>query len=332
MGVTGSEFSVGIVGAGHIATVLHMPVIEKMERTRIAYVADIAKAKAERALLGYSGEAVGIDGASSRLPDCDLALITTPVGVRAPYITEFGQRGVPILTEKPFAPDLRTHRKFVDASDTITCNYQYINFSPTRQAARLANTSVFGDLERVEISQGLAPVSGLGTDHYRGNVELSGGGVLVESGCHTFSQLVHIFEDLSVVAAELEWTGNIDVAAKLQLKAASADGQVPIDYRLSMVEPLPTMFRFVFENATVGFDHTDAESVLEITENGEPVTALEPEAAWATSGKEAVYLKWQRFLDDLEEDASDSRRTTMRRVTELLDETYDLAGDRRGLE
>ena len=332
MGVTDSEYAVGIVGAGNIATVLHMPIIENMDRTHIAYVSDIDKGKAERALLGYSGEAVGIDDASSGLPDCDLALITTPVGVRAPYITEFGRRGIPILTEKPFAPDLRTHREFVDASETIACNYQYVNFSPTRQAAQLANTTAFGELERVEISQGLAPVSGLGTDHYRDDVELSGGGVLVESGCHTFSQLVHIFEDLSVVAAELEWTGTIDVAATLQLEAATAEGRVPIDYRLSMVESIPTTFRFVFENATVSFDHTDAESVLEVTEDGEPVVALEPKAAWATSGKEAVYLNWQRFLDDLEEDASPLRQSMMHRVTELLDETYERAGDRRELQ
>ena len=328
-------YDVGVVGAGHIASAVHLPILSNMDETRVGYVADIQRERAERALLGYSGNPVEISGNPSALPECAVALVATPVGVRSEYIEEFSRRGTPVMTEKPFAPDRSTHREFIAENNRMACNYQYVNFSCTRQARSVLETALFGDLEAVDISHGLVPVSGIGPGHYRTDVELSGGGVLVESGCHGFSQIAHIFEDCSlrVTDAEITWQESIDVEADVHLMAETADRTVPIRYRLSMTRPLDTEFRFVFENAEVRFDHTDAESTLTVEGSGDATgLTVERDPEWAITGKEATYLNWRAFLRELQRgDTFDVEGQTELTVTELIAATYEQAGDRRGL-
>lgn len=98
--------SVGVIGAGFVAQEYHLPVLSELSETEITYVADIDPEAARDATSPFGSRALGIDDPAT-LPECDVALLTVPVGYREPYIQEFGTRGTPILSEKPFAPMLK---------------------------------------------------------------------------------------------------------------------------------------------------------------------------------------------------------------------------------
>src|SRR5215510_6000464 len=106
---------VGIVGAGDITGLVHLPVLKNYGDVHIAWIADL-DAQRVRAL----GRVFEIDGQivlrrekEIQLPSCDIALLATPVYARRPYLEYFSARGNAVLTEKPFSLSVDEHQSFL---------------------------------------------------------------------------------------------------------------------------------------------------------------------------------------------------------------------------
>ena len=98
-----NKLEVGIIGAGSITTTLHLPLLASMENIKLKYIADINEPEDLAKI--YKINSYNVENLK-KLPDCDIILIATPVGVRSDYIKEFSSRNIPIFTEKPFAINL----------------------------------------------------------------------------------------------------------------------------------------------------------------------------------------------------------------------------------
>lgn len=331
----GARRKLGIVGAGWISTVYHLPILDSMDRVELAYIADIDGTKARYASDAYGGEAIET-GDPSDLPDCDVALLAIPVGARTQYIEELGQRGSAVFCEKPFAMNTAMHESFLEALEDIFCNYQRTCYSAVNQVRTLVDSRTFGALEEVVIHEGMVGGAdkGIGPGHYRTDLSLSGGGVLIEVGCHGLSEIVHILDGwkLAVEAADIVWNAEFDTDVEATIVASSGNRTVPVDFRVSTIRNLGKRARFSFENGEVRFNPFDSETPLAVQTDGEERFAFELDESWATTHHQGVYLRWQQFLDDVDGEKTRPHVRTAPEVTELIDGIYGQADRTRPLE
>ena len=146
-----SDIRIGIIGAGGITSSVHLPLLSCIDNVNIEFLADTADPT--ELATSYSTTPIKINDISN-LPDCDIALLAIPVGVKNDYIEEFAKRDYYIFTEKPFALDLKTHELYLKMSKKITCNYMRKFYNSTRQIKDIISSDIFGSIEKMSVVEG----------------------------------------------------------------------------------------------------------------------------------------------------------------------------------
>jgi predicted dehydrogenase len=294
----------------------------------VAFVADVDRSQVSTLARSYGTRAVVIEDPSS-LPDCDIALLATPVGVRERYIGEFERRDIPVLAEKPFAPDPETHQSFLNRLETVSCNYLRLCFSPTRQARTLVTSGLLGQVRQVECSEGnIVGATGRSQDDYQTDPSLSESGVLLERGSHIMSQLLYVLtpSGISIEQAELITDDGYDVDVTAQLITDIGNQSVPVQFDLSRIRPVSNQFRVVFENGSATFNIDTPNSPVELETNNELVGNLALDERWATTFAQSAYLRWRQFLSKISSDNEYPETiATGPGVTQLIADLYDTA-------
>lgn len=318
---------VGVVGTGNIAQRIHLPLLSVMKNIKLEYVADVSDPARIAERYQVKGIVIGED--VSVLPDCDIALLATPVGVRGRYIREFSKRGTPIFSEKPFAANTREHDRFVELSRKVSCNYMRTCYSATNQVKSILEAEMFGSLRSIEVGEGgIAGPTGKGSSHYQSKIELSGGGVLMERGCHTLSQLTHILSGpgMKVTNASILNQGQFDVEAQSTIEIAKY-GFVELVYTITMVRPIHNLAKFVFDRAEVSYEHNQPGSVVKVRPRSHSDSSscfeIMPDKGWARTDAQAYFLKWNSFLDKIRsEEKIDAKKETSYDTTRLITDIY----------
>lgn len=310
-----------------------MPVLSSIDFVNVKYLADVRSPK-ELADYYRTG-CIEIGDDISTLPDCDVVLLAIPVGVRGKYMREFSRRGTAVFSEKPFALNLESHNELMELSRQVTCNYNRTCFSSIRQLRELVTSGIFGQVKGAFISEGpeggILGATGVERKHYRSNTELSGGGVLMETGCHTLSELTYVLGDyyVSVLDAQVISQHDLDVHVQAELRV-TGDVAFTLKFEIGLLKPLKNVCRFVFDTAVIEFDHTDPNSTLRLTPTSTKCSwTLTPSAAWAQTLFQSHYLKWKMFLDKLlRKEEIDTKRETSLDTTRIITEIYSKGSSR----
>lgn len=292
-----SKIEVGVIGAGGISSTVHLPLLSYIENIKIKFIADIFEPK--ELAKSYHTKSIKINDITN-LPNCDIVLLATPVGAREEYIREFSKREIPIFTEKPFAIDLETHKNFLKMSKKITCNYMRVYYNSTRQIKNIITSRIFGSLKKVTITEGgIIGKTGRGKDSYQANTKLSGGGILMELGCHTLSQLAFIFNNISVSKAKIIWQDDFDADVQVIFAVSDTDS-FNVDYHITMLKHVESITTLFFEHSIVSFNHLLPDSIINVFDyNNEKQFTINPDNRFASTFGQAYYLKWKTFLDNL---------------------------------
>ena len=295
------KIKVGVIGAGGISSGVHLPLLSCIDDVSIEFIADTINP--EILAKTYNTRAIKINDISS-LPNCDIVLLAIPVGVKEKYIREFSKRNTYIFTEKPFAIDLETHKNFLKLSNKISCNYMRIYYNSTRQIKNIISSGVFGPLKKVSITEGgIIGKTGRSKNSYQADPKLSGGGMLMETSCHTFSQLAFLFNDISVREAKVTWEDGFDVESNATFDI-SDNTQFSIDYTATMLKPIETNATFFFEHNKIQFNHLIPNSIFTISSSdSEKQFVIEQEEYFASTFAQAYYLKWKNFLNKISTDS-----------------------------
>lgn len=314
---------VGIIGAGAITTTLHLPLLSVMDNIKLKYIADIFKPNEIAKLYNMdSHEIVDVEN----LPDCDLLLLTTPVGVREEYIKEFSSRKIPIFSEKPFALDLKSHENYLKNNSRMSCNYMKIWYNSSKLFEYIISSNIFGILKKISIIEGgIIGKTNRGTDTYQSNTRLSGGGVIMESSCHTLSVLADVFDDIIVKESSIVWQNDLDVEAKITFEATKKQ-TIPTEYLITLIKPVETKTLLFFENCIISFNHTIPNPNFIITDYKKTTKLqIRNDLKFAMSSQQAYYLKWKGFLEKISagEDI-DARVETSIKTTELISNIYNM--------
>lgn len=341
MQLPNDNVAVGVVGAGAVANRYHLPTLSAIDYVDLAYVADASAEAATRAARDFGTSGVTTTKPAD-LPRSDVVLLAVPVGVRAPYIEEFGGRETPLFVEKPFARTRAEHERFLEHTDRIGCNYLRNEYATIRRLRTLVDSAVFGPLQRVAVQRGAVGGSvGVSSDSYRADTETAGGGILIERGCHTLSQLAFVLEnyELRLEDADLGWAGSFDVDVDASLVAEAGGDSVPIDWQFSLRRNLEQGMRLVFEHASVEVNHPHAESPITVEPRqdshgagGQPMELKHP-GGWARTEDQAFSLRWHRFFQDIgdADNAEHAVLDTRPIVTELIENIYEAADEPRNI-
>lgn len=325
-------FEIGIIGAGWISSAYHLPILHNIDVADVTFVADIDGSRARKACRGYDAKPIAVSNGPAALPSCDVIVLAIPVGVRSAYISEFADRGTAIFSEKPFAIDTEMHREFIRTADVISCNYMRRHYNATRQFHRVIQSNLFGEVEHVEfVEEGKTGATGLGKDHFQTDPKKGGGGILLERGCHSLSQICEIFKHSGITlrAADLVKHNQLDSEVEAVLEVNTGNSTIEIDYHISRNKPIGSKMVFEFENTRLEADPYDPGSQIRLqpraSESLNESLELGPSDTAAMSTHQAMYLRWNTFLSRLSAGDIDSKSETMPRVTDLITDIYDTA-------
>jgi len=192
-----TDLTVGIIGAGGIARTRHIQGWQRLaERgVRIVAVADIDRnCAAQMAELVGARHVFDDDKRLLALPDVDVVDICTPTAVHKAQAVAALRAGKHVLCEKPMCVNPAEGRAIIEAVRKSRKKFmvaQHQRFSLAAQAAkRLVAIGVLGDIYHIRchwLRRRLLP--GGPTFIYKRN---SGGGPLLDIGCHILDLALHL--------------------------------------------------------------------------------------------------------------------------------------------
>jgi len=328
--VTMNRISIGIIGAGNIVKTMHLPILYNIPSVKVRYIADlIDKSSLSSA---FNAQFIKLDKSSmSNLPTTDAVFIATPLGVRQNYYDDPNVGNSCILTEKPFVTTIEQHKQLITRHRNVMCNYNRRFYASIGTLKKIIENSLLGKLREVTIAESaMQRGTGKSAAHYQFNKKLSGGGLLIERGCHTLSQVDVLFSDLTInlIDCKIEALNGFDIDIDLTLEVCYNNNLcLPVTYKLSAGRLFKTLSVYRFDNGKIQFDQTDASSQICIKDNSGNTHILKPEKKLAASEIQSFYLSWISFIDKLgDRDEFIPEVDTSIRTTEIIDSVYRKAG------
>lgn len=332
-----SQVRVGIVGAGEITRLVHLPVLKSCADVDIAWIADLDERRVRDLGRAFDVETrIVLDG-RLHMPPCDVALLATPVSARRPYLEYFGDRGSAILTEKPFALSREEHQSFLKICEKnlIHCGYMRRTYATVRALRRMVREQWFGRLRSVQYSEGGRVARTMGAS---GTLDMSykqGGGVLRDLGCHGIDVLLYITDAsrFCVQTAQIEWDNETDRQVVSEFALSGMDhpaNEYPVKFAVSWLMEHSNRILFEFDRVRVRSGiGPGAELEIASLSHQDMWTTLSLDIHGARSTYQAFSLEWQDILGAFRtgqpgELSAESALPT----TGLVDDIYRVGGGR----
>lgn len=178
--------NVSVVGAGLMGR-RRVNALNQEEGDRLVAVADV-DLEAARSLAERYGARATTDWAEAVAePAIDAVLVCTPPNLHGPIATAALERGRHVLCEKPLAHSLAAAETMVAASQQngaiLACGFNHRHHPGLRQAHAWASEGRIGRVTHAVCRYGIGGRPGYERE-WRGQVEVSGGGQLMDQGLH----------------------------------------------------------------------------------------------------------------------------------------------------
>lgn len=323
--------TVGIVGVGEVANKVHLPVLRAMRNEiDVSYVADISEVAVAKTAAAFRCDPIRIVGKSTALPSTDIVLITTPVGSRWDYYELLAERGTAVLAEKPAAlnsADLDRLQKMYRAED-FAVGFQRRTYLTSKLLGGLIESQLMGRLLRVSASEGARTTKAGSSQRFMDDIELSGGGILMDLGCHSIDLALTLSNASCAALLEIDSVldGKIDREIDLKTRMESDLGSIDLDLSLSWLSDRDGSFRLQFENGQAVLGTQPSSPLILESAGGDRLGELarsEGSPVGAVTIHQACYLVWRSFLDGLEGKAEPELTLASAAPTvELIEDSY----------
>ena len=244
--------NIGIIGFGHVVVNAHLPILSVLKDVKINWVLD--PNPKETALL----EHLKIPRISSidqldNFPDTDIVLLTSPYGSRVPIFNSIKSKVKGIYCEKPFAKSVNEHIE-------ITKDYPEYSFAVGYQRRSLGNINIiksiiadniFGPLKEVKCEYGYHNIS---SGSFHSDFELSGGGILFESGVHWIDSMLYSINpsDVEKEKANVIYHDKMDVHNEASFSIQLQDGnEINCNILISHLKATTDKISYIFKDVGV---------------------------------------------------------------------------------
>lgn len=326
--ISNDRLSVGIIGAGDIVASVHLPVLLAMEEVSVAWLTDADSSKADSVARAYRVGSCKLPKNLTDLPPADVVLLSIPYGVRTPYYVTLSGNSCGLYVEKPFARTVEEHRRICSLFPDyrLACGFQRRSWGPTLQLKQLIELNLFGRLRFVRLAFG-GPGIVVG-GRYSSDIRLAGGGILMETGCHSIDALLFILDAIAVQVNEVKMIMDrgFDLHTNTKLILTTQREQhIECEGTVSSLQDTTNCLEFTFDHGVVSFNlfgngavnvrglNNEESYVLSSTKNLYPATPFQ-----------TFYEYWSLFLKGIH--AKCANLTSASRsilTTEVIEELYD---------
>jgi predicted dehydrogenase len=292
--------SVGIVGAGEIVSRIHLPVLSACEGIRIAYIADNNREAAQSVAASYKVPSIIVADDLDVLPQTDVVLLAVPVTVRLQYYELFAGRGTSVLAEKPLAVGVAEAERIccLYPEYSLACGFQRRSYASVVLARLLVSEKWFGPLHSISISEG-ALTTKTGTDFRFYDDVGSGGGVLMDLGCHSLDTAIYISgaTEATPIEQRFVFDEGVDREIEARLTLRTPQGPCELDYLVTWLRPARNTTEIQFENCSVVLSCRPAQDLTICNaKDDQRVASLKLKHAGAATVYQAFYAEWMAFL------------------------------------
>jgi len=227
-----------LVGCGAVSEMFHMPAILSHGGVRLVAAVDLNKHRA--GCIAEKSGAEALSTVAEAVPHIDAAIVALPHHLHARVSIELLEAGKDVLVEKPMAMTSAECDAIIAASKrghaSLTVG-QMRRFCPAVAAAKvLLEQNVIGRIKEFKILEGDIFGWPVVSDFFL-KKETAGGGVLMDTGAHTFDMLLWLFGEFAQLDYRDDSFGGVEADCEVRLKmAGGADGYV----ELSRSRNLPT--------------------------------------------------------------------------------------------
>lgn len=235
------------------------------------------------------------------LPATDVVLLAVPARARMPYYELFARRGTKVLAEKPLATCLRDAERAcaLYPDYALACGFQRRSYTTAQLARLLVAENWFGPLKSISVSEG-ALTTKTGTNFRFYDEAGSGGGVLMDLGCHSLDLAIYISGASEVAIAEQRFVFDEEVDREVEARMVlrTPNGECALDYFVTWLSPADNVIQLRFDNCVASLSCRPSEHIeIHGLHGGRQAALLAARHPGASTVYQAFYLEWMAFLD-----------------------------------
>jgi predicted dehydrogenase len=263
------KVNIGLIGCGGVVESLHLPALASIGDINVRWVCDSSMDRTRS--IARSWDVKQSFGQISDCTDVDAVLVATPVGTRREILDAVTKRGWHALCEKPFAMTMSEHRDMLECAARsglkFGAGYMRRHHWAVQRVREMVEKKVLGSLKEIVASEPAhLEATGLDLSSYRNNAKASGGGVLVETGCHLLDE---IFFVSGAVSADVRsctqkiWNDyEVETIASGSIRLRSGE-PVPLQVAVSGIRPMFAGIAFCCEQGEIRL-HLDPAKNLDV--------------------------------------------------------------------
>lgn len=306
----GQKVRIALVGAGAATRELHLPVLTGHDEVEVTALIDRDRGRAAALARDYRVRTVLGDVAELTRDLADAAIICTPPFHHAPAAIDLARRGFHVLVEKPMATRYADAVGMVEAAEStgIALSVSVFRrlFPATRLMRALLDAELLGPPVSFDAEDGEVynwPTATLGNMRK----DLSGGGVLIDFGSHTFDRLLALFDGPAEVLdyRDNDRGGGVESDCEVRLRLVHKGRPITGRVELSRTRLLRNSYRVRCERGVLELSSGDRCKVRVIPDGAEatdPVTGrpreYEVHAAWADQPEQHPYQGFRVLIGD----------------------------------
>lgn len=320
-----SEIQVGVVGAGEIAEVGHLPVYSSHPSIDLIAIADLDRERAKSTANNYSISRVYESGESLiKQESLDAISICTPPSTHRDLFLFAADRGIDIFCEKPFAVSAQDAEEMHEAAIQNDIDTS-IGYSPRylrnyKKVVSYIRSGLLGEVLKCGVQCIVPPP----TTSWRYDPDISGGGIITDMAPHWFDFYLELFQtipDVQNVDIDCIHTTDVEDYGSFELSFGDVDIQMTFRWLKSgMTSKAVRENRLVAEEGNIQFDRDYLEGNIK----GNGVRFKRGESPFLSLGP---ILNLYRRVDE-----SSHQKAVSEFVKYLSEGTGDIVGSKRGLE
>lgn len=204
-----TKLKVGIIGAGGMIAYWHIKPLQNAEYAQVTALCDQREEAVKKMADEFGIEKTFTDHKALIADDLDVVYVMTPHYLHRQMVLEALESGKHVICEKPFAMNAKEAEEMVTAAKKagkrlfLSENFRY---SPEiRKAKQLIEEGKMGKLFLCtscfignEYERMTDP------EHWKGTLDKSGGGVVIDNGVHMIDALYNLFGKVNSVYAEFK--------------------------------------------------------------------------------------------------------------------------------
>ena len=302
------KIKIGIIGAGIVVANYHLPVLNEIEGLKVVWVCDTDLSKAKKLAKKYGIKEYNDN--INKLEEVDIALIAIPVGARSRYLKYFLGKKTSLLIEKPLCENILEYENIINLSkknnNEIGVGFMRRSYHSTNELSQLFNSKTFGPVKKITASEGLNS-RGLNIDnnYYQNKKELTGGGVLIETGSHLIDQVFSIFKinNFKITNIKINSNSGIDLDTKINsiLFSDQQSDEIEFNFRVSKLIDLPNKILTEFQEFKISIDLSPESSIYILDNNFNKLAKIKMKNNYGHAKEiyQAFYIEWKNFIEQV---------------------------------